>query len=122
VPDTHVVALDSVGVAAWFGLFVTALNLIPAGQLDGGHIVYALFGPRHGLISKLTVAALVVLGVVTGSLSWLVWAVLITALMGFQHAPPMDDVTPLDPGRRALGVFALALLVVLLPPVPIAFD
>jgi membrane-associated protease RseP (regulator of RpoE activity) len=122
VPDTHVVALDSVGVAAWFGLFVTALNLIPAGQLDGGHIVYALFGPRHGLISKLTVAGLVVLGIVTGSLSWLVWAVLITALMGFQHAPPMDDVTPLDPGRRALGVFALALLVVLLPPVPIAFD
>jgi membrane-associated protease RseP (regulator of RpoE activity) len=122
VPDTHIVALDSVGVAAWFGLFVTALNLIPAGQLDGGHIVYALFGPRHRLISKLTVAGLVVLGVVTGSLSWLVWAVLITALMGFQHAPPLDDVTPLDPGRRALGVFALALLALLLPPVPIAFE
>jgi membrane-associated protease RseP (regulator of RpoE activity) len=122
VPDTHIVALDPVGWAAWFGLFVTALNLIPAGQLDGGHIVYALFGPRHGLISKLTVAGLVVLGAVTGSLSWLVWAVLITALMGFQHAPPLDDVTPLGPGRRALGVFALVLLVVLLPPVPLAFE
>ena len=122
VPDSHVVALDSVGVAAWFGLFVTALNLIPAGQLDGGHIVYALFGPRHRLISKLTVAGLVGLGAITQSLSWLVWAVLITVLMGFQHAPPMDDVTPLGPGRRALGVFALALLVVLLPPVPLSFE
>ena len=122
VPDSHVVALDSVGVAAWFGLFVTALNLIPAGQLDGGHIVYALFGQRHRLISKLTVAGLVGLGAVTGSLSWLVWAVLITVLMGFHHAPPMDDVTPLDPRRRALGVFALALLVVLLPPVPLSFE
>jgi membrane-associated protease RseP (regulator of RpoE activity) len=122
VPDSHVVVLDSVGVAAWFGLFVTALNLIPAGQLDGGHLVYALFGPRHRLISKLTVGGLIGLGVISGSLTWLVWALLITAVMGFQHAPPMDDVTPLDPGRRALGLFALALLVVLLPPVPIALE
>jgi membrane-associated protease RseP (regulator of RpoE activity) len=122
VPDTHVVVLDSIGVAAWFGLFVTALNLIPAGQLDGGHLVYALFGPRHRLISKLTVGGLLALGAVSGSLTWLVWAILITAVMGFHHAPPMNDVTPLDPGRRALGIFALALVVVLVPPVPIAFE
>jgi membrane-associated protease RseP (regulator of RpoE activity) len=120
VPDDRVVALDSVGVAAWFGFFVTALNLIPAGQLDGGHLVYALFGQRHRLISQLTVAGLLVIGIGFGSPTWLLWAVLIVLLMGFQHGPTMDDITPLDGRRRALGLFTLALVVLLLPPVPLA--
>lgn len=119
LPEGHTVFLHPVGVAAWFGFFVTALNLIPAGQLDGGHVVYALLGQRHALVSKLAVGALVAIGVGFGSANWLVWAVLIVTLMGFRHGPTMDDITPLDPGRRALGVFALVLLLVLLPPVPI---
>jgi len=93
---------------------------MPAGQLDGGHLVYALFGHRHGLISKLAVGGLLVLGIVAGSPTWLVWPALVVGLMGFQHGPPMDDVTPLDGKRRALGLFALALVIVLLPPVPLA--
>lgn len=114
------ILLHPIGVAAWFGFFVTALNLIPAGQLDGGHLVYALFGGRHALISKLAVGALLLLGIVFGSPTWLIWPVLIVLLMGFQHAPPMDDITPLDGPRRALGIFALLLLLLLLPPVPLA--
>ena len=106
--------------AAWFGFFVTALNLIPAGQLDGGHIVYALFGGRHALISKLAVGGLVLIGLAFGSINWLVWAALIVGLMGFRHSPTMDDITPLDGRRRALGLFALILLVLLLPPVPLS--
>jgi membrane-associated protease RseP (regulator of RpoE activity) len=121
LPPGHDILLHPVGVAAWFGFFVTALNLIPAGQLDGGHIAYALFGRRHALISKLAVAGLVVIGVSFGSVNWLVWAALIVALMGFRHMPTMDDVTALDPGRRALGLFALLLLALLLPPVPLSF-
>jgi membrane-associated protease RseP (regulator of RpoE activity) len=118
-PDSDIL-LHPVGVAAWFGFFVTALNLIPAGQLDGGHIVYALFGGRHALISKLSVGALVLIGLAFGSINWLVWAALIVGLMGFRHTPTMDDITPLDGRRRALGLFALILLFLLLPPVPLA--
>lgn len=120
LPPGHDVQLHPVGVAAWFGFFVTVLNLIPAGQLDGGHMVYALFGRRHALISKLAVGGLVAIGIAFGSLNWLVWGALIVVLMGFQHAPPMDDITPLDPWRRALGIFSLILLFVLLPPVPLS--
>jgi membrane-associated protease RseP (regulator of RpoE activity) len=120
LPADAVVLLHPVGVAGWFGLFVTALNLIPAGQLDGGHLVYALFGARHSLISKLAVVVLLAIGLIFGSVTWLFWAVLIVGLIGFQHAPPVDDITPLDGRRRALGLFALALIVLLLPPVPLS--
>jgi membrane-associated protease RseP (regulator of RpoE activity) len=120
LPPGHDIFLHPVGVAGWFGFFVTALNLIPAGQLDGGHIVYALSGRRHALISQLAVGVLVAIGLAFGSINWLVWAVLIVALMGFRHTPTMDDVTPLDPGRRAVGFGALALLVLLVPPVPLS--
>lgn len=120
LPTGSDILLHPVGVAAWFGFFVTALNLIPAGQLDGGHIVYALFGPRHGTISKLAVALLVAIGLVFGSVNWLVWAALIVGVMGFQHGPTMDDITPLDGPRRVLGFLALVLLVLLLPPVPLS--
>jgi membrane-associated protease RseP (regulator of RpoE activity) len=120
LPPDFDILLHPVGVAAWFGFFVTALNLIPAGQLDGGHIVYAIFGRRHALISKLAVAGLVVIGLAFGSVNWLVWAVLIVGVMGFQHGPTMDDITPLDGRRRALGLFTLVLLLLLLPPVPLS--
>jgi membrane-associated protease RseP (regulator of RpoE activity) len=119
-PDAGGIELHPVATAAWFGFFVTALNLIPAGQLDGGHIVYALFGGRHALISKLAVGGLVVIGLAFGSINWLVWAALIVGLMGFRHSPTMDDITPLDGRRRALGLFALILLFLLLPPVPLS--
>jgi membrane-associated protease RseP (regulator of RpoE activity) len=118
-PNAGGIELHPVATAAWFGFFVTALNLIPAGQLDGGHIVYALFGGRHALISKLAVGGLVLIGFAFGSINWLVWAALIVGLMGFRHSPTMDDITPLDGRRRALGMFALILLFLLLPPVPL---
>lgn len=120
LPPDFDILLHPVGVAAWFGFYVTALNLIPAGQLDGGHIVYALFGGRHTLISKLAVGGLVLIGLAFGSFNWLVWAALIVGLMGFRHGPTMDDITPLDGRRRALGLFALILLFLLLPPVPLS--
>jgi membrane-associated protease RseP (regulator of RpoE activity) len=121
LPPDFDILLHPVGVAAWFGFYVTALNLIPAGQLDGGHIVYALFGGRHALISKLAVGGLVLIGLAFGSMNWLVWAALIVGLMGFRHGPTMDDITPLDGRRRALGLFALILLFLLLPPVPLSW-
>src|SRR5262249_49767419 len=122
--------------AAWAGFLVTALNLFPVGQLDGGRIAYALFGRRHRAIGKATVSALLLFGV--GSFLWsfrasggdavaalasslhaVVWAGLIPLLVGFHHTPPLDALSPLSPGRRLVGVVCLVLLVLMLPPVVI---
>jgi len=122
IPEGMDVFLHPVAVAGWAGFFVTALNLFPVGQLDGGRIAYALFGRHHRAVGVATFAALLVLGVVTRSLNWFVWAVLLLVLVGFHHSPPLDDVTPLSPARRGLALVCLGLLVLLLPPVPISFD
>jgi membrane-associated protease RseP (regulator of RpoE activity) len=119
IPEGMDVFIHPVALAGWVGLFVTALNLFPVGQLDGGRIAYALFGRHHRLVGYLTVGGLVALGALTWSPNWLVWAALVFFFVGFRHSPPLDDVTPLTPGRRALGYACLLLLVLLIPPVPI---
>ena len=105
--------------AAWVGLLVTALNLMPVGQLDGGRIAYALFGRRHRVVGIVTFVALLALGLITWSPNWVVWGLFVFLFVGFQHGPPLDDVTPLTPGRRVVGWACLILLVLLLPPIPI---
>jgi membrane-associated protease RseP (regulator of RpoE activity) len=122
IPAGADVFVHPVAIAGWAGLFVTALNLFPVGQLDGGRIAYALFGARHLLVGRLTFAGLIALGLVTRSANWFVWAGLLFFLIGFHHSPPLDDLTPLSPGRRVLGVVSLILLVLLIPPVPIEFS
>jgi len=115
--------------AAWAGFLVTALNLFPAGQLDGGRIAYALFGRHHRAVGKGTVLALLLFGVgsvlwnmssgrgdIGSSINWFVWAGLISFVVGLHHSPPLDDVTPLTGGRRLLGLFCLSLIVLLTPP------
>ena len=119
IPAGMDVFVHPVALAGWVGLFVTALNLFPVGQLDGGRIAYALFGRRHRLVGIATFVALLLLGAVTGATNWVVWAALLFFLVGFHHSPPLDDVTPLTPGRWLVGVLCLLLLVLLIPPVPI---
>ena len=120
LPAGHDIFIHPVGLAGWFGLFVTALNLFPVGQLDGGHIAYALFGRAHARVSQVTIVVLALLGYF--SVNWLVWAVLLLVLMGIRHTPPLDDITPLDPRRRWLGYFALLLLLLTFPPVPLTIE
>src|SRR5262245_48392212 len=120
VPDGMDVIVHPVALAGWVGLFVTALNLFPVGQLDGGRIAYALLGPAHRFVSIGTLCALLALGLFAESLNWIVFAGLVFLLIGFRHAPPLDDLTPLSRERYALGVFCLLLLILLIPPVPIA--
>ena len=122
LPPNHDVLVHPVALASWVGLFVTALNLIPVGQLDGGRIAYALFGSRHRQVSIATFLGLLALGALTGSANWFVWAFLLFFVMGFQHQPPLDDLSPLSPGRYAIGVLCLILLILLIPPVPVAIQ
>jgi len=132
LPDGMVVSTHPMADAAWFGFLVTALNLLPAGQLDGGRIGYALFPRHHGRLGRLTVAALITLGVAVAAVlyltrpewtslipgvNWLVLAALIRFALGYGHGPVLDPIEPLTPGRRVVGIACLALLALMLPPV-----
>lgn len=109
--------LHPVARAAWVGLLATALNLLPIGQLDGGHILYAFFGrDRHKLLSRLFVGVLAVMGPFC-SWSWLLWAVLL-AVFGLRHPVIYDD-SELGGTRTKIGVVALVLLVLSFTLTPI---
>lgn len=110
------VLLHPVAWAGWAGLLVTALNLIPAGQLDGGHVLYVLLGRRAGVLLPLILAALIMLGFVWPG--WWLWALLIF-LFGRLHAEPLDQITALDPPRRLLALFGLVVFVLVFTPVPL---
>ncbi len=119
IPDGFMLSTHPIADAAWAGFLVTALNLFPVGQLDGGRIAYALVGRHHKALGIATVIGLVLMGAVTRSANWFVWAGLVYFVVGFRHSPPLDEVTPLSTGRRVIGVACLVLLVLLIPPVPI---
>ena len=101
--------LHPVARAAWVGIFATALNLLPIGQLDGGHILYSFVGDRHKLLSKIFVAALLPLGLFTHYWGWLLWAVVLY-IFCLRH-PSIFDTARLSQGRRWLGYLALAIFV-----------
>jgi Zn-dependent protease len=107
-------------MAGWAGIFVTALNLIPIGQLDGGHILYAMLRQRSYPITTFLLYAALAAMVLTGNFTWLL---LIALLMfsGAQHPPTHDDSMPLGTGRVILGWVTLAFIFVGFTPVPIVF-
>jgi membrane-associated protease RseP (regulator of RpoE activity) len=109
--------LHPIGRAAWVGIFATALNLLPAGQLDGGHILYSVASQRHRLVT-LAVAILLVPLAIHYWLGWLMWAVLLLAI-GFRHPPLMDRWEPLDHRRRLGAWLALAIFILCFMPAPI---
>lgn len=102
--------------SGWAGLLVTALNLIPAGQLDGGHIIYVLFGRNATKIVPYIIVALVLLGIFWWG--WLLWAGLIF-FFGRIYAQPLDDITPLDKRRKTLAIIGLIVFVLVFTPVPL---
>ena len=111
-----VIPFNPVAIAAWFGLLVTAINLLPMGQLDGGHVTYAVLGRLSRPIALATFAGLVLLGLTVWN-GWLIWA-LFALITGLQHPQPLNDITPLDWGRRLVGLFTLGLFFVLITPRP----
>ncbi len=109
------VALNPIAWAGWVGLLVTSLNLIPAGQLDGGHIMYVLLGKRTSTLLPFILVSLVLLSFFYQG--WLLWAFLIL-LLGRFHAEPLDEITPLDPKRRALAIFGVIVFILVFIPIP----
>ncbi len=126
------VFMNQVTFAAWIGLLVTALNLLPVGQLDGGHTVYALFGRAARYANQ---ATLVIMGLLAlaglppvqafypplreiGFFGWFIWLALIMFVLGPYHPPALDDVTRLDRNRRLVGYLVIAVFILTFVPTP----
>jgi membrane-associated protease RseP (regulator of RpoE activity) len=112
------VFIHSVALAGWAGLLVTSLNLIPAGQLDGGHILFTLFGDRVRKALPYIVTALVLMGFFWSG--WWLWAVILL-VFGRLHAEPLDQITELDPRRKALAWVMVIVFLLTFIPIPMIF-
>jgi membrane-associated protease RseP (regulator of RpoE activity) len=110
------VQLHPIAFAGWAGLLVTALNLIPAGQFDGGHLIYVLVGRRARALLPFIMGVLLILGMVWPG--WWIWVFLLF-LIGRLYAEPLDQITQLDPRRKAVAVFGLILFILVFTPVPL---
>lgn len=104
--------------AGWLGFLVTGLNLLPAGQLDGGHVLRSLFGDSAKYASYAAVIFLIVVGL-WQYLAWLIFALFILFLVGVKHPPPLNDFTKLGNKRKIVGFLAIAILFLSFHPVPI---
>jgi membrane-associated protease RseP (regulator of RpoE activity) len=120
-PDDVNIVLHPIGFAGWVGLLVTMMNLLPVGQLDGGHVVYALFGARQIWISRLALVTILALGFFRLWDGWLIWGILLL-FMGARHPPPMDPYTPLDLKRQLMAWLTLAILVLTFIPTPFSIE
>ncbi|GER94164.1 site-2 protease family protein [hot springs metagenome] len=118
-PDNHDIFLHPVAFAGWIGLFVTSLNLIPVGQLDGGHIAFAILGERHKYLSRALVIVLAILGILYWE-GWALWAVLML-ILGIKHPPVLYWEVPLDSKRRSIGIFTFIIFVITFIPSPFKF-
>ena len=119
-PEGYSINMHPMAFAAWFGLLATALNLFPIGQLDGGHISYAVLGRWSTFVTLATVVALI--GLTFVSSSWLVWTVLTVVMLvafGPRHPRTIDEDVPLDSGRLWLAAGALLMFIICFTPAPI---
>lgn len=120
IPDGSDVFLHPMGFAAWWGMLATALNLLPFGQLDGGHVMYAAIGPRASRISGMTLLGVILLTM--RSASWFSMALMLAAMayfFGFRHPRIVDEHEPLDPRRRLVALVALVIFILSFTPIPI---
>jgi membrane-associated protease RseP (regulator of RpoE activity) len=123
VPDGYTINLHPMGFAAWAGCFLTAMNLLPIWQLDGGHLSYAVFRRRSTWVTLAGVLACVLFAVIF-SWNWAIWAAMLIAVMAFfgpHHFPTLNDDIPLGRTRIVLAILAAVVLVVCFMPVPFEF-
>lgn len=119
LPPGQDVILHPTAFAAWFGLLVTSLNLLPVGQLDGGHVLYAMFGARARIVGRGVLVVLLVLGIVAW-VGWLLWAFIGWRVVGTSHPPVTNPEEPLGAVRIAIAWASGILLVLTFMPVPLA--
>ncbi len=118
LPAGKDVVAHPVVIAGWFGLLVTLLNLLPVGQLDGGHLAFAVLGPRARWVGK--AVALVLLGLtVFATASWGIWLVVTSKLVGFGHPEVIEPQVPLSPGRKWVCALCLLALIGCAMPIPL---
>ena len=118
IGEHDIIVVSPLALVGWFGCLVTAINLLPVSQLDGGHILYSFFGRRHQYVSLLVVVGMITIALVTQYFGWLIWALLVT-LLGLRHPPLANESVKLDFGRRALAVVALLVFIACFTPVPV---
>ena len=114
--------LHPMGFAAWFGMLATALNLLPFGQLDGGHLSYALFGKRASWVSVATLTSAVMLTFVSSS--WITMTIMMLVMaffLGLRHPRVSDEHEPIGAGRKLVAALALAIFIICFTPVPVEF-
>ena len=112
------ILITPVAFAAWFGLFVTAMNLLPVGQLDGGHIIYCLLGDKARWLGIGLVGLMIAAGIFWWS-GWLLWALLVFFIIGTGHPPPLNDLVELGPGRKILAYVMIAFIIIFFMPNPL---
>ena len=113
---TQTVKLNPVAVAGWVGLFVTSINLMPVGQLDGGHVAFAFLGRWHKKVSLAFIVILAAMGLLF--FGWLIWAALLM-FIGTKHPPVVNPEAPVDWKRKLIGVASLVIFIITFPPVPV---
>lgn len=116
LPDEIDVILHPIAFSGWIGLLVTSFNLLPVGQLDGGHVAYAVWGERQGGMAKAVFLLLLILGLTLWT-GWLLWAAVVY-IMGLRHPPAVYDWIPLDKRRRVIGWVVMAIFALTFTPVP----
>ncbi len=117
IPTPANAVLHPTAFAGWVGILVTFLNLLPAGQLDGGHIARALLGDKARYASYATVIVMITLSIITQYYGWMIFILLIMFL-GMRHPPPLNDMTRLDVKRKGIGVFAMVMFILCFVAVP----
>ena len=115
--DGYDVLLHPVAFAGWIGLLVTMLNLLPIGQLDGGHVAYAMLGKKQRLIGQIAFIFLIPLSFL--SINWLIWGLLLLILMRSVKHPPIQDIhIPLSDTDKRIGYICLLIFIVCFIPAP----
>jgi len=113
IPEGFALNMNSTAFAGWVGLLITSINLLPAGQLDGGHIFRAVLGEKQKYVGWIAVFIMIFTG-------WTFFAIIIVLMMGMMHPPPLNDDTAIDMKRKVLFFVALAILILCFIPFPIS--
>jgi len=112
----YAVSLHPIAIAAWFGILITGINLLPMGQLDGGHVAYAVLGKAAHTLALIAFGTMIIAGFTVWS-GWFTWA-FFAIITGLRHSAPLNDITPLDPVRKVIGFLTLIWFLLIITPRP----